>query len=109
MDRRLRRHGQAAHHPRAGPPLQDDVLRRARPARGLAYEAFKAFEDEINKKRGNLKVNVVFFPTTREKMVPDLLAGLGDVVVAGFTITPERDKLVDFAIPRRPSRSARSS
>ena len=67
--------------------------------RGLAYEAFKAFEDEINKKRGTLKVNVVFFPTTREKLVPDLLAGLGDVVAAGFTITPERDKVVDFAIP----------
>ena len=32
-------------------------------------------------------------------MVPDLLAGLGDVIAAGFTITAERDKLVDFAIP----------
>ena len=67
--------------------------------RGVAYEAFKAFEDEINKKRGPLRVNVVFFPTTREKLIPDLLAGLGDVIAAGFTITPERDKLVDFAIP----------
>jgi membrane-bound lytic murein transglycosylase MltF len=67
--------------------------------RGIAYEAFKAFEDEINKKRGNLKVNIVFFPTTREKMVPDLLAGMGDIIAAGFTITAERDKLIDFAIP----------
>jgi len=67
--------------------------------RGILYEAFKAFEDELNKKRGNLKVNVVFFPTTREKLVPDLLAGLGDIIAAGFTITPERDKIVDFAIP----------
>ncbi len=67
--------------------------------RGIVYEAFKAFEDELNKKRGNLKVNVVFFPTTREKMVPNLLAGLGDIIAAGFTITSERDKVVDFAIP----------
>ena len=67
--------------------------------RGLAYEAFKTFEDELNKKRGPLKVNVVFFPTTREKMVPDLLAGLGDVIAAGFTITADRDKVLDFAIP----------
>jgi membrane-bound lytic murein transglycosylase MltF len=67
--------------------------------RGVAYEAFKAFEDQINKQHGALKVNVVFFPTTREKLVPDLLAGLGDVIAAGFTITPERDKLIDFAIP----------
>jgi membrane-bound lytic murein transglycosylase MltF len=67
--------------------------------RGVVYEAFKAFEDQINKKRGPLRVNVVFFPTTREKLVPDLVAGLGDVIAAGFTITPEREKLVDFAIP----------
>lgn len=66
--------------------------------RGIAYEAFKAFEDEINKKRGPLKVNVVFFPTTREKMLGDLVAGRGDIVAAGFTITPERDKLVDFTM-----------
>ena len=44
-------------------------------------------------------MNVVFFPTTREKMVPDLLAGLGDVIAAGFTITADRDKVLDFAIP----------
>ncbi len=67
--------------------------------RGIVYDAFKAYEDEINEKRGNLKVNVVFFPTTRDRLVPDLLAGLGDVVAAGFTITTERDKVVDFAIP----------
>jgi membrane-bound lytic murein transglycosylase MltF len=67
--------------------------------RGVAYEAFKAYEEELNKKRGLLKVNVVFFPTSREKLVPDLLAGLGDVIAAGFTITSERDKVLDFALP----------
>jgi len=67
--------------------------------RGIVYDAFQAYEDELNKKRGNLKVNVVFIPTTRDRLVPDLLAGLGDVVAAGFTITTERDKIVDFAIP----------
>jgi membrane-bound lytic murein transglycosylase MltF len=67
--------------------------------RGVAYEAMKAFEDEINKKRGNLKVNVVFFPTPRGKLIPDLLAGLGDIALGGLTITPERDKLVDFSMP----------
>jgi membrane-bound lytic murein transglycosylase MltF len=59
----------------------------------------KAFEDEINKKRGNLRVNVAFFPTTRDRLIPDLLAGLGDISVAGITITADRDKLVDFADP----------
>ena len=67
--------------------------------RGVAYEALKAFEDEINKKRGNLKVNVVFFPTTRDQMGKALLGGLGDIVVAGVTVTAEREKFVDFTIP----------
>ena len=67
--------------------------------RGIAYEALKAFEDEINKKRGNLKVNVVFFPTTRDQMGKALLGGLGDIVVAGVTVTAEREKFVDFTIP----------
>jgi membrane-bound lytic murein transglycosylase MltF len=67
--------------------------------RGIAYEALKAFEDDINKKRGNLRINVVFFPTTREKLMPDLIAGRGDIVVAGVTITAERDKVVDFTMP----------
>jgi membrane-bound lytic murein transglycosylase MltF len=67
--------------------------------RGIAYEAMTAFEQQINKKRGNLKVNVVFFPTTRDKLIPDLLAGLGDIAIASLTITPERDKIVDFTMP----------
>jgi membrane-bound lytic murein transglycosylase MltF len=67
--------------------------------RGVAYEAVNAWADGINKGRGHLKVLVVFYPTTRDRLIPDLLAGLGDVVVAGLTITPDRDKLVDFSIP----------
>jgi membrane-bound lytic murein transglycosylase MltF len=67
--------------------------------RGIAYEAMKAFEDELNKKRGHLKVFVVFFPTTRDKLIPDLLAGLGDIAIGSLTITADRDKLVDFSIP----------
>jgi membrane-bound lytic murein transglycosylase MltF len=66
--------------------------------RGVAYEAMKAFEDEVNKKRGALRVNVVFFPTSRERLLPDLLAGLGDIVAAGITVTAERDKQVDFTM-----------
>jgi membrane-bound lytic murein transglycosylase MltF len=67
--------------------------------RGMAFEAMTAFGEELNKKRGNLKVHIVFFPTPRDKLIPDLLAGLGDVVVAGLTKTPERDKVIDFALP----------
>jgi membrane-bound lytic murein transglycosylase MltF len=67
--------------------------------RGIAYEAFTAFAEQINKGKGNLKVQIVFFPTTRDKLIPDLLAGLGDVAAAGITITPERDQQIDFTMP----------
>src|SRR3954470_23454811 len=69
--------------------------------RGVAYEALRAFEDDLNhrQKRGLLKVNVVFFPTPRDKLMTDLLAGLGDIVVASYTVTPEREKVLDFTIP----------
>ncbi len=59
----------------------------------------KAFEDQINKKRGSLKVFVVFFPTTRDKLIPGLLEGRGDIVISSMTITPDRQKLVDFTLP----------
>ena len=67
--------------------------------RGIAYEAVNAWVDGLNKGRGHLKVLVAFFPTTRDKLLSDLAAGLGDLAVAGLTVTPEREKVVDFSIP----------
>ena len=68
---------------------------------GLVYELFKMFEAEINKKEktGALKVHVIFLPVERDLLIPALLAGRGDVIAAGLTITPEREKLVDFTHP----------
>jgi membrane-bound lytic murein transglycosylase MltF len=69
--------------------------------RGLAYDAFKKFEDDLNLrlKTGNLRVHVVFIPVSRDQIFPHLMAGIGDVAAAALTITPERQKLVDFAAP----------
>jgi membrane-bound lytic murein transglycosylase MltF len=71
--------------------------------RGLAYEYLKAFEDELNKKigSGNLKVHVVMIPMRRDQLVPALRDGKVDLVVAQFTVTPERQKIVDFSNPTR--------
>jgi membrane-bound lytic murein transglycosylase MltF len=68
---------------------------------GLAYEALKAFEDEINKtyNKGKLKVHVLMTPTSREDLIPALLDGRGDLAVAGLTITPGRQAQVDFGLP----------
>ncbi len=59
----------------------------------------KQFEDELNKtlKTGNMKINVVFVPVPRDLLLPGLVSGRIDIVVAQITKTPERLKLVDFA------------
>jgi membrane-bound lytic murein transglycosylase MltF len=69
--------------------------------RGLAYEMGKKFEDDLNRKlkTGHLRVNIVFVPVSRDQLLPDLVAGKGDIAAASLTITPERQKLVDFSAP----------
>jgi membrane-bound lytic murein transglycosylase MltF len=69
--------------------------------RGLCYDFMRAFEDSLNKKlaRGNLRIHAVFVPVSRDRLIPLLLAGQGDVVAANLTITPARSKLVDFVTP----------
>ena len=68
---------------------------------GLTYEAFRLFEDDLNKKlkKENLRIHVLFEPTARDKLIPDLLAGEGDIAVGDLTITPNRLKQVDFSNP----------
>jgi len=69
--------------------------------RGITYDAFKMFEDEINRKykTGNLKINVTFLPTSRTELGAALLDGRGDIAAANLTVTPERLEQVDFANP----------
>lgn len=69
--------------------------------RGISYDFMRAFEDALNKKlgRGDLRVHVVFIPVSRDRLIPMLLAGEGDVVAANLTITAERSRLVDFVAP----------
>ncbi|MCB0584703.1 MAG: transporter substrate-binding domain-containing protein, partial [Phaeodactylibacter sp.] len=67
---------------------------------GIAYEAMSHFEQELNQKMGQKqKINIVFIPLSRDQLIPALLEGYGDIVVAGLTITPGRQKLVDFSLP----------
>jgi membrane-bound lytic murein transglycosylase MltF len=73
--------------------------------RGIAVDYLGMFENELNKKLAadkklkdkNLKVRVVFIPVRRDQLLPELAAGKGDIAAANLTITPERQKLVDFS------------
>jgi membrane-bound lytic murein transglycosylase MltF len=69
--------------------------------RGMSYDFMRAFEDALNQKlqRGNLRIHVVFIPVSRDRLIPMLLSGQGDVVAANLTITPERLRQVDFVTP----------
>ena len=72
--------------------------------RGTTVEYYRLFEKELNKKLAaekklknkNLKVHVYFIPMRRDQLLPALVAGKGDIAGANLTITPERQKLVDF-------------
>ncbi|MEX2497408.1 MAG: transporter substrate-binding domain-containing protein [Wenzhouxiangellaceae bacterium] len=69
--------------------------------RGLSHAFMQAFEEQINDKldSGLLKVSVVLVPVTRDRLIPWLLAGRGDLIAADLTTTPERAESVLFTEP----------
>ena len=69
--------------------------------KGLIVELSSRLERYINKrlKRKTVKVLVVVTPVARDQLVPALLAGQGDIIMAGLSITPERLDEVAFTIP----------
>ena len=69
--------------------------------RGITYEALRQFEETLNKKlnTGNLKVHIAIVPVARDKLLSALVEGRADIAAANLTITPERQRLVDFSTP----------
>ena len=73
--------------------------------RGTAYEEGRALEDWLNQRhkgktaQKNLKLHVTFVPVSRDELTAALLEGRGDIAIAALTITPERQKDVDFSRP----------
>ena len=69
--------------------------------RGLSYDVTRLLEADFNKKlkTGNVRLHVICVPVSRDKMIPYLLEGRGDVAMGNLTITPERLKKVDFTYP----------
>jgi membrane-bound lytic murein transglycosylase MltF len=66
--------------------------------RGTAYDQGKLLEQELNKRAGagTLKIDVQFVPLSRNELLPALVEGRGDIVMADLTVTPERQQQVDF-------------
>ncbi len=76
----------------------DFFLQGARP-RGIMPELLREFEKQLNKgrKRKELHVKIHYVIVPFSRLIPALLEGEGDVAVAFLTVTPEREKLVNFA------------
>jgi membrane-bound lytic murein transglycosylase MltF len=70
--------------------------------RGLTYELLREFEKHINKelRKRTLGIHLVVIPTKRDRLLPALIEGVGDIAAGNLTITPEREKRVDFSDPQ---------
>jgi membrane-bound lytic murein transglycosylase MltF len=69
--------------------------------RGIVQDAAVMLEKTLNKKLKTTNANklvVVVVPTSRDALYESLVKGRGDIIAAGVTVTPERQKLVDFTI-----------
>jgi membrane-bound lytic murein transglycosylase MltF len=68
---------------------------------GIAYEMFRLFEKDLNRRfqTGALAIDVLFIPVKRDRLIPALVEGHGDIAAAALTVTEARKKLVDFSSP----------
>ena len=69
--------------------------------RGLTVDAAALFEAELNRKHrtGSRPFRVILIPVQQDELLASLLAGRGDIVASGLTITPERKARADFSNP----------
>jgi membrane-bound lytic murein transglycosylase MltF len=70
--------------------------------RGTAYDQGRLLEEELNKrlgKSGDAAIHVQFVPVSRNELLPALIDGKGDIVMADLTVTPERQQVADFTEP----------
>ena len=69
--------------------------------RGLTYDLLREFENYINRElsREAMRIRLVVIPTRRDRLLPALIDGTGDIAAGNLTIIPERQQLVDFSDP----------
>ncbi|MDM9646772.1 lytic transglycosylase F [Rhizobium sp. S163] len=68
---------------------------------GTAVEFGRELEKVLNKDRKKQidHITIVFVPMPRDRLLPALNEGLGDIVMANLTVTDDRSKDVDFTDP----------
>lgn len=75
-------------------------LQKGQP-RGLEVDAMSDLEMRLNahRPRGQAPLRVVYVPTPFDRLLPELLAGRGDVAAGLLTVTEARARVVDFSRP----------
>lgn len=69
--------------------------------RGLEHDLLVAYEAYLNRgpRRQRYETHLSFIPLPFSEILTKLQQGYGDIAASGLTITPEREKLVDFTQP----------
>jgi membrane-bound lytic murein transglycosylase MltF len=69
--------------------------------RGLSVENVRDFERYVNRKyvKDKRPVMVLILPTTRDKLLSQVDAGMGDIAAGNRTVTEARLKTIDFVAP----------
>lgn len=70
---------------------------------GITAEVARDFERHLNRKYarqlGKRPLTLFLIPTTRERLLPALNEGLGDIAAGNLTVTPARMEKADFVLP----------
>ena len=68
---------------------------------GFEYALLKDYEKFLNKgiEKRELRVVLEFIPCPRDRLIPALLDGYGDIAAAGLTVTAKRRANADFTKP----------
>lgn len=69
--------------------------------RGFEYALLREYQKHLNRSISRLDLRIVleFIPVPRDRLIPDLIEGYGDIAAAGLTVTPRRRRRVDFTTP----------
>ena len=68
--------------------------------KGIAYEALRELESQLPLIPGSrVRPRIVIIPTTRDRLLPALAEGYGDVAIGAFAVTDLRREIVEFSAP----------